>query len=630
MQLIKTLFKYYLTMIFIFFITRLALFIIYFDRFSESGVNYWLSFLYGLKVDTIVACMFLVIPLILLTLLPSLFAKIVNFVLRVYFIIVFAIILYIDIATFDFFAEYDVRPDFKFVEFLAYPKEVFGLLMANYKLPLLIAFITISLFSWIFWKSSKNSFMSIMQTSWIKRAVLFIPLLALLFIGIRSSFGHRPANLSDSMYSTNRIVNEIAKNSLYSIGYAIYANKKYETKTTKLYGEMDIDEALKRVAKRVGIVGNDFNSSSVFKRLQKTNFPTQKNKNLVIFLQESLGYQFVTPQITPNLLNLKKEGVWFDNLYSNGTRSIRGIAGITSGFLAVPGKGVVKRNKSQSDFFTFASVLKPLGYHTMFLYGGEARFDNMRSWFLGNGFDEIVEQKDYKNPTFVATWGVSDEDLANKANERFNTLYQKNQPFAALMFSSSNHMPFEIPDNRIELVNKEQKFCVQNAIKYADFAIGKFFEDAKKLPYYKDTVFVVVADHNVRVYGDDIVPINMFHIPALIIADDLKPQTYSHLSSQPDILATALDLLGKDFKYPILGNSIFSDNKQDINLLQFNENYALRVGNKVAVAVPNKPKETFIYKDKKLIPTLHDQELEKDVLAFIITLNHLYDKQLYR
>jgi phosphoglycerol transferase MdoB-like AlkP superfamily enzyme len=303
---------------------------------------------------------------------------------------------------------------------------------------------------------------------------------------------------------------------------------------------------------------------------------------------------------------------------------------MASGILAIPGKGVVKRNKSQQEFFTFASLLKPKGYHTAFLYGGESRFDNMRSWFLGNGFDEIVEQKDYKDPAFVATWGVSDEDLADKANERFSQLYKEGKPFAAMMFSSSNHSPFEYPDGRIEVVDGVEKYSLENAVKYADYAIGKFFRDAKKLDYYKDTVFVVVADHNIRVYGDDVVPVDMFHIPAVIIGEGIEPKFYSKLASQPDVLATALDYLGEEFTTPILGHSIFSDKKKDVNLMQFNENYALRVGEKVAVVRPNQAAETFLYQEKRLVAAQHDKELEKDALAFVVMLNHLYDKQLFK
>ena len=627
--MIKKLFTYYLLIVGVFFLGRVVLFMLYFDRFSESGVNYWLSFVYGLKMDTMVASMLLVIPLIVLSFSPRSLAKISNLFLRLYFVVVLGILIYIENATFPFFVQYDVRPNFKFVEYLEYPVEVFNMIIADYKLALSIAFIMIGIFAWVFMRKTKESFLSVLQIPLYKRALLFLPLALLLFIGIRSSFGHRAANISDAMYSTDRIVNEVTKNSLYSIGYAVYANKKYETKAIKLYGKMSTDEAMRRMQNVLGIKGNDFNASSVFSRLEKTHFPTTTKKNLVIFLQESLGYQFVTPEITPELMKLKKEALWFSEAYSNGTRSVRGIAGVTSGFLSVPGKGVVKRTKSQSDFFTFSSLLKPLGYHTMFVYGGEARFDNMRSWFLGNGFDEIIEEKDYVNPKSVSTWGVSDEDLAAKSNARFSALYKEGKPFAALMFSSSNHSPFDVPEGRVEPVKKGEK-CVENAIQYADYAIGEFFDEAKKSPYYKDTIFVVIADHNIRVYGNDAVPVNMFHIPALIVGEGVEARVYDKLTSQPDVLATAIDLLGKDLKYPILGKSIFSDLKNDVSLMQFNERYALRVGDKVAVVIPRKPAETFNYVDKQLVATSHDEELEKNALAFIIGLNHLYSERLFR
>ena len=629
MHIVKKLLTYYLGMIALFFVGRLGLFVWQFDRFSTSDVNYWLSFLYGLKMDTMVASMLLVIPLLVLSFSPRVMAKVSNMALRLYFVSVFAFLIYMENATFPFFSQYDVRPNFKFVEYLEYPKEVLGMLLADFKLPLFIAFTMMAIFIWWFMKRSKESFMGVLQHPLRQRVVWFLPLALLLFIGIRSSFGHRAANISDAMYSSDRIVNEIAKNSLYSVGYAIYANRHFASKTIKLYGKMDSAEALERMQRVLEIKGNDLNSSSPFRRLEKTHFKTVKKRNLVIFLQESLGYQFVSNTITPELMRLRKEGLWFDEAYSNGTRSVRGIAGTSAGFLAVPGKGVVKRSKSQSDFFTFSKLLKPLGYHTMFLYGGEAHFDNMRSWFLGNGFDEVIEQKDYTNPAYVATWGASDEDLVKKGNETFSALYKKGKPFAALMFSSSNHSPFDIPSGRIEEVKKGVN-CVENAVKYADYAIGLFFKEAKKLPYYKDTVFVVIADHNIRVYGDDVVPVKMFHIPALILGDGVKPRVYTRLASQPDVLATALDYLGRDLSYPILGKSIFSDTKADVNLMQFNDNYALRVGDRVAIVRPRHKAQTFRYVNEHLVEIAHDTKLERDALAFVVGLNLLYDKQLYR
>lgn len=635
MTIIRKLWVYYISMIAIFFLGRSLLFILYFDKFKDTETNYWMAFIYGLRMDTITASILLIIPVILLTLSPNRIKTFIDKFLKYYILIVLSIIIYIENATFPFIAQYDVRPNYLFVEYLEYPQEVFSMLFADYKLDLLIALIMISGFIYLYLKYvTEKSFNVFESISYTKRLLLFIPLALLLFIGIRSSFGHRPANISDAMYSSNRMVNEITKNSLYSIGYAVYVNNKHGSKKlVKQYGKMNIEEAISRVENRLGI--HSLDKLHPFSRLEKSHFKRSEPKNLVILLQESLGYQFVEAVggekgITPHLNKLSKEGILFTDLYSNGTRSIRGIAGTVAGNFSIPGKGVLKRNKSQNNFFTIASLLKTFDYHTMFIYGGESRFDNMRSWFLGNGFDEIIDQPKFIEPSFTGTWGVSDADELNRANEEFKKLYAKKKKFASVVFSTSNHAPFDFPDNKITLVEGVDKKSVKNAIKYADFSIGQFIEQAKKEEYYKDTLFVIVADHNVRVYGDDMVPVNMFHIPGLILGEDIKPIIYDHISTQPDILATALDLIGLDLKYPIMGHSIFSDDKQDVSLMQFHTSYALRAGNKVAILRPNKKPITFLYKNQHLLKTKSDSELEKDVLAFVLALNYIYDKKLYK
>lgn len=638
--MIKKLFKYYFIFIFIFFIGRLFLFIYYFDNFKDSGVDYWMTFLHGLRMDTIVTSILLVIPLIILSFTPAKLDKFANSFLKYYFLVVFSLAIYIENATFPFVAQYDVRPNYLFVEYLIYPKEVFSMIFADYKVELLAAFIMIGLFGYFYLKLAKDDFLETFEGAYIKRAALFLPILVVLFMGVRASFGHRGANISDAMYTTNRMVNEITKNSLHSIGYAIYSNLVHEGGEVKNYAKMDIKEALVRVKKRLDIQASD---EELFSRVEKSHFKSDKPKNLVIFVQESFGYQFVEAVggeegITPNFNKLSQEAILFRDLYSNGTRSVRGLAAMSAGNLAVPGEGVVKRNKSQRDFFTIASLLKPFGYHTSFIYGGEARFDNMRGWYSGNGFDEIIDQPDFENPTFVAPWGVCDEDLVVKANEEFKKMYAKEQKFATVMFSQSNHSPFEFPCEKIELLKDVPQNSVKNAVKYADYAIGRFFELAKKEAYYKDTVFVVVADHNVRVYGDDMVPVDMFHIPAMILGGGVKPMAYDKIASQPDVLATALDLIGLDLKYPIMGHSIFSDKKQNLSLMQFHSSYALRADDKVAIVRPSQASLTFTYKDPQiysdrsnhLTMVEHDEELEKDALAFVIALDYIYNKKLYK
>ncbi len=634
MLLIKKLLKYYLSMIAIFFIGRTLLFIIYFDNFKDNNPEYWLTFLYGLRMDTISASIFLIIPTLLLTLSPKIFAKFVNIILKYYFLLLLSILIYIENATFPFIAQYDVRPNYLFVEYLEYPKEVFSMIIADYKLAISISFSMIALFIYLYLKNYQEGVLKVFELLYLKRIALFIPIALLVFIGIRSSFAHRPANNSDAMYSSNRMLNEITKNSIYSIGSAIYVNKKHGSKKlVAQYGKMEISKALQRVRKRLAIENSS--DELPFTREEKTSFKTSDSKNLVIFIQESMGYQFVEAVggeagITPHLNRLSQEGILFKNLYSNGTRSIRGLAGSVAGNFSIPGKGVLKRNKSQSDFFTISSLLEPFGYQTLFLYGGESRFDNMKGWFRGNGFDKIIDEPHFKNPIFKGTWGACDEDLANKANETFKNLYAKNQKFAAVMFSTSNHAPFDFPDKKIELVQGVDKKSVKNAIKYADYAIGKFIDDARKEPYYKDTIFVILADHNVRVYGDDMVPISMFQIPGLILGDSVKPLVYEKITTQPDVLATALDLIGLDLTYPIMGKSVFNDEKKELSLMQFHTSYALRVKDTIAIIRPNKKALTFKYLDKHLVQIKSDIELEKDALAFIVSLDYIYNEKLYR
>ena len=633
MKLIRELFKVYIIFAILFFIGRAIFYFLHFDRLSDITLSEsLLTFVYGLRMDTIVISIILVFPAIFLSLSPKMFSKYISKFLHIFILSFLLIAIYIECASIPFFAQYDLKPNYLFIEYLEYPQEVIGLLLKDYKLDLFIVFILLIATILIYRKSEFLNFERVFEQSYISRVLLLLPILLVLFLGIRSSLGHRPVNISDALFSTNRVINEITKNSMHSISYAYYSNLKSKDIIYK-YGKMDINEAYSLTSNALGIEYKD--NLKPFSREVKSKLKFENPKNLVIFIQESLGAQFTgfagnEKNITPNLDKLASEYLSFTNLYSNGTRSVRGLAALTSGTLPIAGNEVIKRSKSQSDYFTVASLLKPYGYKSSFIYGGEARFDNMKSWYLGNGFDEVIEQKDYVNPIFTSTWGVSDEDLVIKANDYFKEHSKNNEKFVSVMFSSSNHAPFELPDGKIDFIDGIEKYSVNNAIKYADFAIGKFFELARKEDYFKNTVFVVVADHNVRVYGDDIVPINMFQIPAVIIDEGITPQIYKNLTSQSDVLATALDLIGIDLTYPILGNSIFKDNKKEINLMLFDEIYAYRKGNKVAILVPNLPSKTYEYKNEKLIEIAKDELLEKEGLAILYVLNDMYENKLYK
>ena len=171
-------------------------------------------------------------------------------------------------------------------------------------------------------------------------------------------------------------------------------------------------------------------------------------------------------------------------------------------------------------------------------------------------------------------------------------------------------------------------------MKYADFSIGKFFEMAKKEAYYKNTIFIVIADHNTRTYGKNLVPINKFHIPALILGPGVpKGKVYSQLTSQVDIPPTLLSYVGGQFETPMVGRNLNSGTPvgKGRTMMQFNDINAFRVENKVVIMQPNlKPLQFEIKNDTTLVPVKLDQEFAKDALAHVIIAGDLYKSKEYR
>lgn len=618
-------------------LSRFVLFFLFKDRIQETQ-DFWYIFPIGLRFDLIILCYISFLPALLICLLPhNLLYKLRKF-LNIYFLFFLIFFLLMEMATPNFVEQYDTRPNRLFLDYLIYPKEVMGTLLKSYLPSLIITTIALILGVYFGNKLGRKAFYPRFEN--YKTKLILFPFVAfLLFFGARSSLtSKRPINASNAVFSTDQMTNSMALNSFYTVAFAAYSLKN-EGNSAKMYGKMDTKEAYSRVKKYMTASDSDFTNPDLpLLHNQNPDSLQAKPYNLVIFLQESLGAEYVGvlggKPLTPNFDKLSNEGLLFTNLYSTGTRSVRGIEAVVTGFLPSPSESVVKLSNSQSDFFTLASLLKGKGYDTSFIYGGSANFDNMASFFNGNGFSNIVDESDFdsdgKKYAFKGTWGYSDEDLAVKANDYFKS--QSNKPFFSLMFSTSNHEPFEFPDGRIQLFDKT-KNTVNNAMKYADFSIGKFFELAKKEAYFKNTIFIVIADHNTRTYGKYLVPIKKFRIPALIIGPNIpKGKKFETLSSQIDIPPTLLSMIGMKVETPMPGRNI-----KDINpgtkgraIMQFHDINAFRVENQVVIMQPNKKAEQFtVEQDSVLVPSKLDEDLAKDALAHITAASDLYNEKKY-
>ena len=614
-------------------LNRIFLFLIFNNRVVETP-NYVELFSIGIRFDLILLCYLSFLPFVLLTVLPNTILNRIKKFFNFYFIFFLFLILLLELATLDFINQYDTRPNRLFLDYLIYPKEVVGTLIKSYLPSLIITTILLGIALFFAFKHGKKIFYP-QESNYKTKLLLFLFVAFFLFWGARGSLtSKRPINASNAIFCSDQMTNSLGLNSLYTVAFAAYAMK--HEGDVKKYGKMDELEAYSRVKKYMDVT--EFIPSEVpFLHLQKPD-TTQPKYNVVIFLQESLGAEYVGClnglPLTPELDKLSKEGLLFTNLYCTGTRSVRGIEQVTAGFLPNPSESIVKLSGSQQGFFTLADAFGRQNYDTSFIYGGMANFDNMASFFNGNGFKNIIDETDFdkdgKKYALKGTWGYSDEDLVVKANEYFKSL--GNKPFFSLMFSTSNHEPFEFPDGRIQLY-EQPKNSVHNAMKYADFSIGKFFELAKKEAYFKNTIFVVIADHNTRTYGKNLVPVNKFHIPALIIAPNIeKGSTYDNLASQMDIPSTVLALSGITTKTPMVGRNLLKLPKgtKGRTIMLFHETYAFRVDDDIVILNPNaKPLQFKVKSDTELIQVALDEELAKDALAHIVASSNLYKKRVY-
>lgn len=601
-----------------------------------SSAAAWSVLFGGLRMD-VIAISFALSPAVLLSLVcvgSHRAGSVAKKVLRAYLVGTAVFFLFMEIVTPAFILEYDSRPNRLFVEYLVHPREVSSMLVRGYRWELVITTLLTGLSAWAAWRFLEPAVAPVRRASPVRRVALFLVAGPALFLGARSSLQHRPANPSSVAFSGDHLLNDLCLSSSYSLAYAI-SQMGSEGDASDVYGDLGADVVVDEIRRAMVTAAPDsFVSDSVptLHHQQATGSP-DRPLNLVIILQESLGAQFVGAlggkPVTQFIDTLADEGWWFDRMYATGTRSVRGIEAVVSGFLPTPARSTVKLGLSQHGFFTLAEYLGARGYRTQFIYGGESHFDNMKRFFTGNGFDEIVDQNDFEDPIFSGSWGVCDEDILQKAHETL--LNVGDEPIFSLVFSVSNHSPWEYPPGGFRPYDDEPA-TRNNAVRYADYALGSFFQKARRSPYWDNTVFVVVADHDSRVYGASLVPIEHFHIPGVILGPGVPIRRDTRVVSQVDLGPTLLSLLGVSGDHPMVGHDLTALPMDDPGraIMQYGSNQAYLAGERAVVLQPRLPPSHFEWNGRTLEPAAPDPDLARRALAHALLPSMLYRERRYR
>jgi phosphoglycerol transferase MdoB-like AlkP superfamily enzyme len=486
-----------------------------------------LAFLIGL-VNDLAFFSYLLIPFVLyLLVLPNRIyqSKTHKIIAVSVFIVCLYGLFFIELSEWTFWDEFGVRFNFIAVDYLIYTHEIVTNIIESYPLGwLLSGILVITVICFLLVRkplaqtfNADESFSARMK---ISGALLLLP--AISYIVIDSTW---------YKFSANTYLNELAANGPYQFFFAFRNNELDYRHFYKVGDDEYLSGVIKKQLGAEHVSGNLYDIKRVIKPAGE-----EKRLNIVLITVESLSADFLATfgnkeNITPFMDEWFKQGLLFTNFYATGTRTIRGLESLTLSIPPTPGQSVVKR-PDNGNLFSFGRVLQQKGYDTAFLYGGRGYFDNMNAFYSGNGY-RIVDQTDFteEEMTFSNAWGVSDDIIFNRTLKEADKDFQDNKPFFFQIMTTSNHRPYTYPGGKIDLPTGSR----QGAVKYTDFAIHQFIEQAKSKPWFDNTVFVMVADHCAGSARKIELPVEQYHIPLFIYAPKHVPAARNDmLSSQID------------------------------------------------------------------------------------------------
>jgi phosphoglycerol transferase MdoB-like AlkP superfamily enzyme len=482
------------------------------------------------------------------------------------------------VAEWLFWDEFGARFNFIAVDYLVYTHEVVSNIRESY--PMTWIFVSLGLgsslcFALLFRTGWLQSWMDHSACGWRSRFKGGLAWgLCLLALGLVINEEYLP-NFANNY---NR---ELAKDGLWSLFAAFRANQlDYD----QFYPTVPNEAAFVRVRSELlkhdngKLAVGETNDLLRFIRAPKPQEPELK-LNVIQITVESLSAEFLKRYgnqdgITPFLDSLIPQSLIFDRLYATGTRTDRGMEALTLSVPPTPGRSLVKRPKND-NLFTLGSVLRSRGYDTAFIYGGYGYFDNMNAFFGGNGYRVIDRASVAKSDiSFANAWGACDEDAFRwTIREADRVSSQQGKPFHFFVMTTSNHRPFTYPDGKIDLPSKESGR--NGAVKYTDYAIGELIREASRHSWFKNTVFVIVADHCASSAGKSELPVDRYHIPMIIYAPggQLPKGVVSTLCSQVDFAPTLLALLNWSYSSRFYGWNVMAETNLDKPGRAFIANY---------------------------------------------------------
>ena len=462
-------------------------------------------------------------------------------------------LLFIAVSEYIFWDEFQARFNFISVDYLVYRREVTENIVESYPVGLIFSAM-FALTSVLYIKLSSRIDHSLQQRESFRSrlsvtaALLMLPVLAVATVG--------PELMQQS---ENSYQNELSGNGPHQFFSAFRHN---QLDYASFYTTLQNEEASASMLAQVLGSRDQLTGSGLF-NIRRTITPAdaeEKRLNIMLVMLESLSAKYLgiygnQQGLTPNLDRLSEESLLFTHFYATGNRTTRGLEAVTLSIPPTPGRSIVKRLGHETGMWSLGDVFRTKGYQTTFIYGGRSYFDNMNTFFSGNGYD-VIDQASVPSDeiSFTNAWGMADEDIYKQAIRAADKSFQEGMPFFFHLMTTSNHRPYTYPGNRIDIPSGSNR---AGAVKYTDWAIGDFLDRARQKPWFKDTVFVFVADHTAGSAGSTALPLKRYHIPLLVYSPEhIKAGKVDKIASQIDLGPTLLAMLNMRYTSNFFGKNI--------------------------------------------------------------------------
>jgi phosphoglycerol transferase MdoB-like AlkP superfamily enzyme len=586
------------------------------------------GFAYGLGFD-LAAAIYALAPFVLwLMLAPGRIAS-----TRVYramsvawfFAACFAALL-LGISEWLFWDEFGGRFNFIAVDYLLYTHEVLANIWQSYptgKLLIAIALaaaVLTAMLARVLWRWSA-------APAGGRPALLSVLVLALLVGGVT-----RFVDGDGKNFSARDSANELAGNGLYEFFSALRRN---ELSFERYYATLPIADALATVRGAFATAHWIKPEAGGIERLVPGG-GAERKLNVVLVSVESLGAEFLgaygDPRgLTPNLDRMAKDSLWFSRVYATGNRTVRGLEALALALPPTPGQSIVRRPHNEK-LFSLGSVLEDKDYAVLFAYGGYGYFDNMNAFFDANDY-RVADRRSIPAARieFENVWGVADEHLYDQVIEEIDRdkAARPERPIFVHVMTTSNHRPYTYPGGRIDIASGSGR---DGAVKYTDFALGRLIERARTRSWFKDTVFVITADHGASARGTTQIPVDKYLIPVFMYSPaHIAPQRVERLMSQIDIAPTLLGLLNFSYYTKFLGRDVLhSAPETDRAFIGNFQTLAFMKDNRIAVLQPKHKVDVYrLDGGRNYLPLPLDPVLTREAISFYQVASHVFRNGLY-